>query len=101
MCHLLTDPSYEIQRMGYSLLNKAAQKRTEYFVIESVVNTEDSVSPEIPAELLVILQSNLTLAEGFHDSESDNVESELYKVSSYLLAWMILFDLFIDAVGDV
>lgn len=100
MCHLLTDPSYEVQRMGYSLLHKAARKRTEYFVIESAVDTEDNVSAEIPAELLAILQSNLALAEGFHDSESDNVEmdlSELYAVSGYLLAWMIMFDLFIDA----
>lgn len=102
MCHLLTDPSYEVQRMGYSLLHKAARKRTEYFVIESAVDTEDNVSAEIPAELLAILQSNLPLAEGFHDSESDNVEmdlSELYAVSGYLLAWMIMFDLFIDAVS--
>ncbi|KAG2132698.1 uncharacterized protein EDB93DRAFT_1323055 [Suillus bovinus] len=100
MCHLLTDPSYEVQRMGYSLLHKAARKRTEYFVIESAVDTEDSVSAEIPVELLAILQSNLTLAEGFHDSESDDVEidlSELHTVSGYLLAWMIVFDLFIDA----
>ncbi|KAG1779464.1 hypothetical protein EV702DRAFT_1178536 [Suillus placidus] len=100
MCHLLTDPSYEVQRMGYNLLHKAARKRTEHFVIESAVDTEDIVSAELPAELLAILQSNLTSAEGFHDSESDNFEidlSELHKVSGYLLAWMIMFDLFIDA----
>ncbi|KAG1837363.1 hypothetical protein DFJ58DRAFT_863015 [Suillus subalutaceus] len=87
MCHLLTDPSYEVQRMGYSLLHKAARKRTEYFVIESAVDTEDNVSAELPAELLAILQSNFTSAEGF----------QLYKFSGYLLAWMIMFDLFIDA----
>ncbi|KAG1729725.1 hypothetical protein EDB19DRAFT_1641737 [Suillus lakei] len=100
MCHLLTDPSYEVQRMGYTLLHKAARKRTEHFVIESAVDTEDTISAELPAELLAILQSSLTSAEGFHDSESDTVEidlSELYKVSGYLLAWMIMFDLFIDA----
>ncbi|KAG2146336.1 hypothetical protein DEU56DRAFT_932250 [Suillus clintonianus] len=100
MCHLLTDPSYEVQRMGYTLLHKAARKRTEHFVIESAVDTEDTVSAELPAELLAILQLNLPLAEGFCDSESDTVEidlSELYKVSGYLLAWMIMFDLFIDA----
>ncbi|KAG1741443.1 uncharacterized protein EDB91DRAFT_1130453 [Suillus paluster] len=100
MCHLLTDPSYEVQRMGYSLLHKAARKRTEHFVIESAVDAEDTVSAELPAELLAILQSSLTLAEGLHDSESDAVEidaSELHKVSGYLLAWMIMFDLFIEA----
>lgn len=100
MCHLLTDPSYEVQRMGYSLLHKAARKRTEHFVIESAVDTEKNVSAELPAELLAILQSNFTSAEELHDSESGNVEielSELYKASGYLLAWMIMFDLFIDA----
>jgi hypothetical protein len=102
MCHLLIDPSYEVQRMGYNLLHKAARKRTEHFVIESAVDTEDNVSAELPAELLAILQSNFTSIEEFHDSESDNIEvdlSELYKVSGYLLAWMIMFDLFIDAVS--
>lgn len=99
MCHLLTDPSYEVQRMGYSLLHRAARKRTEHFVIESAVDTEDNFSAELPAELLAILQSNFTSAEAFDDYESDDEIdlSELYKVSGYLLAWMIMFDLFIDA----
>jgi hypothetical protein len=99
MCHLLTDPSYEVQRMGYSLLHRAVRKRTEHFVIESAVDTEDNFSAEIPAELLAILQSNFTSAEAFDDYESDDKIdlSELYKVSGYLLAWMIMFDLFIDA----
>lgn len=100
MCHLLTDPSYEVQRMGYSLLHKAARKRTEHFVIECAVDTDDGVSAELPAELLAILQSNFTSTEEFYDSESDDIEidlPELCKVSGYLLAWMIMFDLFIDA----
>ncbi|KAG2130479.1 hypothetical protein BD769DRAFT_1452567 [Suillus cothurnatus] len=99
MCHLLVDPSYEVQRMGYSLLQRAARKRTEHFVIESAVDTEDNFSAELPAELLAILQSNFTSAEAFDDYESDDEIdlSELYKVSGYLLAWMIMFDLFIDA----
>jgi hypothetical protein len=101
MCHLLTDPSYEVQRMGYSLLHRAARKRTEHFVIESAVDTEDNFNAELPAELLAILQSNFTSAEAFDDYESDDEInlSELYKVSGYLLAWMIMFDLFIDAVS--
>jgi hypothetical protein len=87
--------------MGYNLLHKAARKRTEHFVIESAVDTEDSVSAELPTELLAILQSSLVLAEELRDPESDVVEidsSELHKISGYLLAWMIMFDLFIEAV---
>lgn len=102
MCHLLTDPSYEVQRIGYSLLHKAARKRTEHFVIECAVDIDDGVTAELPAELLAILQSNFPSTEEFYDSESDNIEidsSELCKVSGYLLAWMIMFDLFIDAVS--
>lgn len=88
--------------MGYNLLHKAARKRTEHFVIESAVDTEDSITAELPTELLVILQSSLILAEELHDLESDFVEidsSELHKISGYLLAWMIMFDLFIEAVS--
>lgn len=102
MCHLLTDSSYEVQRMGYNLLHNAARKRTEHFVIESAVDTEDSISAELPTELLAILQSSLFLAEELQDLESDFVEidsSELHKIFGYLLAWMIMFDLFIEAVS--
>lgn len=102
MCHLLTDPSYEVQRMGYNLLHKAARKRTEHFVIESAVDTEDSISAELPAELLAILQSGLILAEELQESELDFADinsSKLHEISGYLLAWMIMFDLFIEAVS--
>jgi len=88
--------------MGYNLLHKAARKRTEYFVLESAVDTEDAVNAELPTELLAIVQSSLVLAEELHDPELDSVEidsSELLKVSGYLLAWMIMFDLFIDAAS--
>jgi hypothetical protein len=87
MCHLLTDPSYEIQFMGYSLLHRGSQKSTKHCVIESAVDTEDNFNAELPAELPEILQSNFASAEAFDDSESNGKInlSELYKVSGDLL----------------
>lgn len=34
MCHLVMDPSIEVQRLSYAMLKKAAEKRTEWVVIE-------------------------------------------------------------------
>lgn len=34
MCHLVADPSIEVQRLSYGMLKKAAEKRTEWVVIE-------------------------------------------------------------------
>jgi hypothetical protein len=59
MCHLLMDTSVNVQKMGYRLLQEAAKKRTEYFVIEAGVDTEATVKADLPLELLEILQRNL------------------------------------------
>jgi hypothetical protein len=59
MCHLLTDPSIEVQKLAYRLLSVAAKKRTEHFVIEAGVDTEESFKGHIPLELLDILQQSL------------------------------------------
>ncbi|KAF8434511.1 hypothetical protein L210DRAFT_3763021 [Boletus edulis BED1] len=95
MCHLLGDQSPEVQRMGYHLLHNAARKRTEHYVIEAGVDTEDMVTPEIPPELLAILQQSLGLGEALDLDEQPVPRNK--EVSGYLLAWMITFDLFIDA----
>ena len=34
MCHLASDPSIEVQRLSYAMLRRAAEKRTEWVVIE-------------------------------------------------------------------
>lgn len=64
MCHLLTDPSIDVQKMTYQLLGVAARKRTEHFVIETGVDVDAVVKAELPLELLDILQINLNHAQG-------------------------------------
>ncbi|KAH7882407.1 hypothetical protein F5I97DRAFT_1939442 [Phlebopus sp. FC_14] len=94
MCHLLTDQSQEVQRMSYYLFHNAARKRTEHLVIESAVDTEDAVKPELPAELVAILQTSPGFAELL---DPDDQFPSRDQASGYLLAWMITFDLFMDA----
>ncbi|KAI9568130.1 hypothetical protein HD554DRAFT_2219143 [Boletus coccyginus] len=95
MCHLLGDQSQEVQRMGYHLLHNAARKRTEHYTIEVGVDTEDLVKPELPPELLTILQQSLGSEEVLDLDEQSIPRNK--EVSGYLLAWIITFDLFIDA----
>ncbi|KAF9226338.1 hypothetical protein BS17DRAFT_807138 [Gyrodon lividus] len=95
MCHLLVDQSQEVQRMGHHLLQNAARKRTEHYVIESAVDTEDVVKPKLPTELLAILQQSLNSGEAL--DLDDQLTTRNMDVSGYLLAWMITFDLFIGA----
>lgn len=82
--------------MGYHLLTNAARKRTEHYVIEAGVDTEDAVKPELPLELLAILQQSLSAGEVLDLNEQSIARNK--EVSGYLLAWMIVFDLFTDAV---
>lgn len=82
--------------MGYHLLHNAARKRTEHYVIEAGVDTEDVVKPELPSELLAILQQSLSSGEVLDLDEQSIPRNK--EMSGYLLAWMITFDLFIDAV---
>lgn len=63
MVHLLLDPSPDVQKMAYDLLQEAAKKRTEYLVIEVGVDTESTVKPELPAELISILEMTLDLSD--------------------------------------
>lgn len=61
MCHLVADHSIEVQKMSYSILHTAAQKRTEYLVIEAGVETEAATPATIPPELLDIVQRHINL----------------------------------------
>lgn len=92
MCHLLTDNSPDVQRMSYHLLQSAASKFTEHLVVEAGVDTEGTVKSELPEELLAILQQGI--GEGF---DEDSPSSRSLEVSGYLLAWMVIFDLFTGA----
>ncbi|KAF8875235.1 hypothetical protein BD779DRAFT_1613454 [Infundibulicybe gibba] len=86
MCHLIKDTSDTVKTTAYQVLHNAAKRRTEHFVIEAGVDTEDSFKANIPDELVEILQQNVLLDEvGEHIT------------FSYLLGWMLLFDLFEDA----
>ncbi|KAK7059773.1 delta-9 fatty acid desaturase protein [Favolaschia claudopus] len=91
MCHLLVDPSVDVQKMTYQLLTVAARKRTEHFVIEAGVDVDATVKADLPPELLDILQMSLNLNEG----EVLDLDESL--IFGYLLGWMVVFDLFSDA----
>jgi len=82
--------------MGYHLLHNAARKRTEHYTIEAGVDTEDLVKPELPPELLTILQQSLGSGEMLDLDEQSIPRNK--EVSGYLLAWIVTFDLFIEAV---
>lgn len=64
MCHLLADPSVDVQKMTYQLLHVASRKRTEHFVIEAGVDVEAVVKADLPLELLDILQTSLNIGQG-------------------------------------
>ncbi|GJJ10582.1 hypothetical protein Clacol_004809 [Clathrus columnatus] len=89
MCHLLKDSSVENQKLAYFLLQQAAFKRTEHLVVEAAVDTqENEATIVLPQELLSLLQTNV----GLDTSVIRNEEA-----LSYLLSWMLCFDLFVDA----
>ncbi|KAF7348632.1 Delta-9 fatty acid desaturase protein [Mycena venus] len=91
MCHLLADPSVDVQKMTYQLLTVAARKRTEHFVIEAGVDVDAVVKADLPLELLDILQTSLNF------NQDDLLDLDESIVFGYLLGWMVVFDLFSDA----
>ncbi|KAF8899801.1 hypothetical protein CPB84DRAFT_1780009 [Gymnopilus junonius] len=92
VCHLIEDPSTVVQKMAYQLLKAAAKKRTEYFVIEAGVDTEDTVQAILPTELLEIVLQQVQYGDGNAGDEDDQAPS----LFGHLLGWMLLFDLFQD-----
>ncbi|KAF7338785.1 Delta-9 fatty acid desaturase protein [Mycena sanguinolenta] len=91
MCHLLADPSVDVQKMAYQLLTVAARKRTEHFVVEAGVDVDAIVKADLPLELLDILQTSLNL------NQEDPLDLDESIAFGYLLGWMVVFDLFSDA----
>lgn len=63
MCHLVLDSSIDVQKMAYQFLQGAAKKHTEHLVIEAGVDTESTVSIDLPAEILDILQRTINYGE--------------------------------------
>lgn len=64
-------------------------------MIEAGVDVEGTVEPELPAELLAMLQQSPFTREPDINGKSALQNQE---ASGYLLAWMVAFDLFTDAV---
>jgi len=89
--HLLNDKSVEVQKMAYHLLHESAKKRTEFIVIEAGISVPDSdpMKPELPPELIAFLQHSI-----------DGEDPDAPPTFGYLLGWMSVFDLFLDAVGN-
>ncbi|KAF8955512.1 hypothetical protein BDZ97DRAFT_1764791 [Flammula alnicola] len=96
MRHLIEDPSVPVQKMAYQLLKAAAQKRTEYFVIEAGVDTEAIVHATLPPELLDILRREMHFGYDTEVAEDDR-GAQGQSLFGYLLGWMLVFDLFQDA----
>ncbi|KAL0957941.1 hypothetical protein HGRIS_000122 [Hohenbuehelia grisea] len=84
-CHLLQHPSIRSQKMSYNLLQAAAKKRTEHFVLEAGVNVDDDFTADLPMELIELVSCHVEIGQD---------EPVIF---GNLLAWMVLFDLFQDS----
>ena len=75
------------------------------------MDTEGVVQAELPIELMTILQREMQFGFGLDDGigggerggegeETRWEEDQNHHLFGYLLAWMLVFDLFQDAVGQ-
>ncbi|KAF8317156.1 hypothetical protein DL93DRAFT_2055777 [Clavulina sp. PMI_390] len=87
LCHLLYDPSLEVQLTVYGLLHHAAEPYTEKIVVDAEVDTGSEVKPKLPDELIKLVM----------DFTGEREEESL----PHLLVWMVVFDLFTDASAKV
>ena len=107
MSHLLFDPSTSVQQMAYKLLREAAHKRTEHLVVEAGVDTESVVKSLLPWELVSLLQQSLDIIDTEEDSSSVRHRTclcqplliPLQRTFGALLGWMIILDLYTNAVS--
>lgn len=91
MCHLVTDASEFVPQMAYKMLREAAYKRTEFLVVEASVDTDETPPLNLPDELVQLLQ------QSFLDEDIDDGLHN-HHIFGYLLTWMLVFDLFTNAV---
>lgn len=59
MCHVINDPSDNVQRMAYKMLCASATKYTEHLVLEAAVDSDAELKLELPLELVSLLQMSL------------------------------------------
>jgi hypothetical protein len=72
MAHLLTDSSPTVLKMSYNLLRDASTKRTEQLVVEAGVDTDESVSFQLPDELIDLLKQPVDSFAGDGDNSVSN-----------------------------
>lgn len=84
MCHLVTDSSTVVQKMAYQMLHEAAAKRTEYIVVEAAMGSESTASPELPLELVLLLQQDPIQDDEVVDISVRPQLSSLRRVDPYL-----------------
>lgn len=85
------DPSENVPRMSYKILQVSAAKYTEHLVLEASVDNEATVPLNLPIELVELVQSGL---QG-DDALDKGAEQSLF---GHLLVWMLMFDLFTNTV---
>jgi len=84
--------------MAYNMLQQAAFKRTEHLVVEAGVDTEGTLVIELPKELLDILQSVVGVGVEVVGEDDRDGQGMGMDPLAWLLAWLVTFDLFTDAV---
>ncbi|KIK58369.1 hypothetical protein GYMLUDRAFT_45278 [Collybiopsis luxurians FD-317 M1] len=87
-------PLVQHHQLAYQILQKAALKRTEHFVMEAGLDTEGIFKAKLPDELMVLLSRTINLDLDYDDVSADREHEQ--NVFVYLLGWMLLFDLFAD-----
>lgn len=111
MCHLLLDTSETVPKISYKILQASAAKYTEHLVLEASVENENTVPLELPLELIQLIQSSIP------DEDASDVVREQVSIFvvaqsiasltsrqllfGNMLAWMLTFDLFANAVRDI
>ncbi|KZT55173.1 hypothetical protein CALCODRAFT_518938 [Calocera cornea HHB12733] len=94
----LSDPSVEVQKTAYRLLHTAIPRITEQRVIEAAVTTSEQSEDEIPVPqpLFTLPQELLSLLlEPLEAIDEDDLITK--GTFGRFLAWMVLFDFFVDA----
>ncbi|KAG8876133.1 hypothetical protein FRB98_007445 [Tulasnella sp. 332] len=83
------DASLDDQIAAYQLIGRAVVLWNERLVVEAAMDTENSFRCTIPPELLEILPLGVSI-----NSSDKEIEE---KTLAFLLSWLVLFDLFVDA----
>lgn len=78
--------------MAYPFLQEAANKYTEHTVIETAVDSETTMKPKIPEELVILLQRRIDQEDGIE--RDDQVRANNPSFSAILIFYVELVWLF-------